>query len=621
MARRNVTVEDNKPTAALRVSLDKPTPRRMLRAGALMVTTSFRAAPWLATGVVSFTAISALASPVEALMVKRIADGVVNGDTDAVVTAAAIAAVVAAAAYVMNMYGIAIFRMTMEEKTRLYIERHILRLVGGLPGLEHHERPEYADEVDLLRGSQGLLAQPAGPIVFIFSYALVGVSTMTLLARMHPLLLLLPITGVPSLIAGGVGTRLAREASERTVERMRHLGVMFSLATTPAPGKELRIFGIGPELTRRHGNVQRDVLLESTVASAKAAALSALGSAVFVAGYIGAVVFMARRALHGQATVGDVLLTVTLASTINGMVAGMVTMVSWFGSTMKVVGRYVWLIDYADQQAGRSLHPQPVPARIDQGIELRGVSFRYPGTDTDVLRDVNLTLPAGSTVAIVGDNGAGKSTLVKLLCRFYEPTEGTISIDGQALCHLDAQEWRARTSAAFQDFARFHFIAQESVGVGDLPRIEDAAAVLTALDRAQASDVLDDLPSALATQLGKQFDDGVELSGGQWQKLALARALMREAPLLLLLDEPTASLDAHTEHALFERYAQGARRVATDVGAITLLVSHRFSTVRMADLIIVVEDGHVTEMGSHEELVRAGATYAELYEIQARAYR
>jgi ATP-binding cassette subfamily B protein len=621
MPRRRRTSEPPMKKSELRKTLEKPSLRRMLRGAALMVTTSFKAAPLLATGVVTFTAVSALANPVEALMIKRIADGVVRADKGAVVTAAVVAAVVSGAAYVMNMYGIAIFRMTMEEKTRLYIERHVLRLVGGLPGLEHHERPEYADEIELLRGGQGLLAQPAGPIVFLFSYALMMVSTLTLLARLHPVLLLLPIAGVPSLIGGGIGTRIGREVSERTVERQRHLAVMFSLATGPSSGKELRIFGIGPELMARQARGQRAVLRDTTIGGAKGAAISAGGSVVFAAGYIGAVIFMARRALHGQATVGDVLLTVTLASTINGMVGGAVTMIGWFGSTMKLVSRYLWLIDYAKSQEHSGDREGTVPARLTEGITFHGVGFRYPASEVDVLSDVNLTLPAGSTVAIVGDNGAGKTTLVKLLCRFYEPTAGTITVDGIVLGDLDPAAWRLRTAAAFQDFATFHFTAQESVGVGDLGRITDADAVMTALQRAQATDVLDSLPSGLGTQLGRQFDDGMELSVGQWQKLALSRALMRDEPLLLLLDEPTASLDAQTEHALFERYSQGARRAASDTGAITVLVSHRFSTVRMADTIIVVDGGRVAEMGSHEQLMAAGGTYAELYEIQARAYR
>jgi ATP-binding cassette subfamily B protein len=221
----------------------------------------------------------------------------------------------------------------------------------------------------------------------------------------------------------------------------------------------------------------------------------------------------------------------------------------------------------------------------------------------------------------VGDNGAGKTTLVKLLCRFYEPTTGTITVDGVDLRDFPVTEWRARISAGFQDFGRWKLLARESVGVGEPAHAGDDAALRGALERAAAPELPELLPRGFDTQLGRDFQDGVELSLGQWQKVALGRAMMRTAPLLLVLDEPTASLDAATEHALFERFAGAARGVAARSGAITILVSHRFSTVRMADLILVVAGGRIAEAGEHAALVRAGGLYAQLYELQARAYR
>jgi ATP-binding cassette subfamily B protein len=270
--------------------------------------------------------------------------------------------------------------------------------------------------------------------------------------------------------------------------------------------------------------------------------------------------------------------------------------------------------------------PLPPPDRLVDGIALCGVAFRYPGSDAVVLDAVDLVLPAGSTVAIVGDNGAGKTTLVKLLCRFYEPTAGRITVDGVDLARLPIDAWRARIAAGFQDFGRLQLLARESIGVGDVAQLDRGddgadAGVLAALDRAAAGDLPPALPHGLATQLGREFQGGVDLSLGQWQKVALGRAMMRTAPLLVILDEPTASLDAPTEHALFERFAGAARRVAADSGAITVLISHRFSTVRMADLILVVAGGRIAEIGDHAALIRAGGLYAELYELQRRAYR
>jgi ATP-binding cassette subfamily B protein len=223
-------------------------------------------------------------------------------------------------------------------------------------------------------------------------------------------------------------------------------------------------------------------------------------------------------------------------------------------------------------------------------------------------------------VALVGENGAGKTTLVKLLCRMYEPTEGRILVDGVDLAEIEVGAWRRRLSAAFQDFARLELAAGEAVGVGDLARLDDAGAVRSALDRAGAIDLLPALPQGAETQLGVRWDGGVELSTGQWQKLALGRALMREEPLVVFFDEPTASLDALAEHALFERYARAARAGGAR-GAVTVLVSHRFSTVRSADLILVMEDGGVTGLGHHDQLVVGEGLYAQLYSLQARAYR
>jgi ATP-binding cassette, subfamily B, bacterial len=260
-----------------------------------------------------------------------------------------------------------------------------------------------------------------------------------------------------------------------------------------------------------------------------------------------------------------------------------------------------------------------VPARLTHGIELANVSFRYPGTEHAVLDDVSLAVPTGSMVALVGENGAGKTTLVKLLCRFYEPTGGRITVDGADLRSLDYEAWRQRIGAGFQDFCRFEFSVQETVGVGDLPYIDASGHLEAALTRADAADVVASLPHGLQTQLGRGWEDGVDLSGGQWQKLALARGLMRETPLLLVLDEPTAAIDAPTEHALFERFAEAGRR-GERRGTITLVVSHRFSTVRMADLIVVMDKGTIVEQGTHAQLMQRGGLYAELYTLQASAY-
>jgi ATP-binding cassette, subfamily B, bacterial len=287
---------------------------------------------------------------------------------------------------------------------------------------------------------------------------------------------------------------------------------------------------------------------------------------------------------------------------------------------LDVSRRLVWLEDHAAAAVGTA--DGQVPERLAEGIRLESVGFCYPGTEKPVLDDVSVVLPAGKVIALVGENGAGKSTLVKLLCGFYTPTAGSIGVDGVDLNRIPPDEWRRRVAGAFQDFLRLEYPVRTSVGVGDLPRADDPAAVRAAAERGGLHDVLAGLPHGMDTQLGASWKDGVDLSHGQWQKTALARGFMRESNLLLVLDEPTSALDAEVEHALFERFAQAARSSGDSAtGRITLLVSHRFSTVRMADLILVLHGSRLAECGSHDELMARGGHYAELYEIQASSYR
>jgi len=253
------------------------------------------------------------------------------------------------------------------------------------------------------------------------------------------------------------------------------------------------------------------------------------------------------------------------------------------------------------------------------GIEVRNLSFRYGGSDTDVLRDVSLSLPSGSTVALVGENGAGKTTLVKLLCGLYEPSGGQILVNG-APPDRPPSACRPEVTACFQDFVRFELPLRESIGIGQLAEMQVAEAVERAVREAGADSLVEALPHGLDTQLGERWPGGVGLSLGQWQKVALGRMLMRPTASLFVLDEPTASLDVATEQALFERFSKASRRAAGR-SAITLLVSHRFSTVRSADLIVVLEGGAVVATGTHDELMTQGGLYAELFGLQSRGFR
>jgi ATP-binding cassette subfamily B protein len=346
--------------------------------------------------------------------------------------------------------------------------------------------------------------------------------------------------------------------------------------------------------------------------------------AVFGAAYVAAIVFVASGL---EASAGSVLLVLAAGSRLSQYVGAAVGEIGFLrGIWLDASRRLAWLEDYA---AGIDEDAQlPAPDRIERSVRFEHVSFTYPGTERLVLDDVSIELPAGVVVAIVGENGAGKTTLVKLLCRMYAPTSGAIFVDDVDLARISSQQWRERVAGAFQDFFRFEFRALTTVGLGDEPRMDERPAVSDAVARAGADDVIDRLAHGLDTQLGPTWDAGVEVSYGQWQKLALARGFMRAEPLVLVLDEPTSALDAETEHALFERYAASSRRGpdrgdgdGDGNGGITILVSHRFSTVRMADLIVVIEGSRVVEVGSHDELMAGGGHYADLYGIQAAAYR
>ena len=316
---------------------------------------------------------------------------------------------------------------------------------------------------------------------------------------------------------------------------------------------------------------------------------------------------------------GQVLLVLAAGARLSAYIGATVGEIGFLrGFWMDGSRRLAWLEDYA--AAFLATADKPVPQTLRTGIHVDRVSFAYPGTSRVVLDDVSVTLPAGAVVAVVGENGAGKTTLVKLLAKMYEPSSGAILIDETPLARVRADEWRSRLAGAFQDFFRFEFQARQTVGLGDVPRVDNEQAVTTAVSRAGASDVVTRLGSGLDTQLGPTWPGGVDVSFGQWQKLALARGFMRDEPLLLILDEPTAALDAETEHDLFEQFSAAARR-ADAAGRITILVSHRFSTVRMADLIVVLDGARLVEVGTHDELLARGGQYAELYRIQAAAYR
>lgn len=601
---------------------DRPGARGTWRAVRTAMSVGLRAAPGRMAALMALRVSTEFGGPAQAWGLKVLTDAVAGRDYRQGLWAAAFVAGVQVAIDGMSWLHMGVL-MGLRERVGQEMDRRLITLAMEVPGIEHYERPDYQDELQLLRNQRAALANIPDATIGNIGLLVRAITTVALLIAIHPGLALLPLFGVPAVLLGGAAERRNQRIQEAVIERSRSAHWMYATATERDMGKELRLFGARSAILGRHDELSRQVTREMNRHTNTTSVMSAAGWLVFALGFVGAIALVAARAGRGQATPGDVVLTMSLAQQINNQLTGAVGMVSFLIRTARVGHRFVWLSDYAEGAIAslRPPKPAPLPDHLEHGITFEGVSFRYPGTEVDVLRDVDLHLDAGSTVAIVGDNGAGKSTLIKLLCRFYEPTTGRILVDGRPLTDVEPAAWRDRLAAGFQDFARFELTAQHAVGVGDLGQVDRPESVRSALERASASDVLADLPAGLDTQLGRTFEGGVELSGGQWQKVALGRAMMRERPLLLVLDEPTSSLDPLAEHALFERYAGAARRVGAELGAITVLVSHRFSTVRMADKIVVVEDGQIAEVGTHDELARRGGIYAELYELQARSYR
>jgi ATP-binding cassette, subfamily B, bacterial len=600
--------------------------RERVRPVLAMAVACFRADPLRAALSLLFRLTAAAAGPVFAAATARLIDAArPEQPWAAAMGAAVVLAAAVAARAVLDEIGWKVVQI-LEERTAHFVDLEIIALVGGLPGLEHLERPEHLDRIDRIKEEQWLLAMSVEALVnTAVTFFAIGL-TVAVLGTVDPWLLLLPLFALPSLAAGAKAERIRWKVLDERMADYRLSEDLLKLATQTGPAKELRVFGLGGEIVRRHREVVDRMERWEREHRLQGAYLVAAGRAVFVLGYVGAIALVAGRVGRGAASTGDLVLTVVLAGQVMSQLNGATGTANWTAWTFTAVRRWLWLLDYAVDarravQAPGAVDSLPAPRALRDGIRFEGVSFRYPGTDVDVLTGVDLYVPAGTTVAVVGDNGAGKSTLVKLLCRFYEPTEGRMTVDGVDLRAVDVDGWRASTGAVFQDHARLELVALEAVTIGDTSAFGSVDAADAAMPRAGSSDVLSALPEGWDTQLGARWPKGVDLSGGQWQKLALGRGMMRDEAILFVFDEPTAALDAETEHRLFAEYAALSARGRAERGTVTVLVSHRFSTVRMADLIVVVADGHITEAGSHDELVRAGGTYAELYGLQARAYR
>jgi ATP-binding cassette subfamily B protein len=537
-----------------------------------------------------------LSTPFVGVLLKGLTDHAIAGNARTATVYALATALLLVFELVMSNFA-HLYYFELGEKMGVALDEELASRVNGVADLEHFDDPEYADTLTLVRQDITQTRTGLESVLHLGALLLRAGVTTALLAWVSPWLALLPVAAVPAVLISRRAQLVINRARERNASSTRFTKHLVELASSADAVKEIRLFGADAFLREKHAQTWSATTRDLWRAQLAGAALRATGQLLFVLAYGGALLLV----LRGGPTLGEFVLVVTLAGQIGAQVSSVLGLMG----TFQIASRFVDRLDLLTMTVAMPMltRPRQTPTPVlRRGIVLDRVSFAYRD-GPPVLRDISLTFAPGTTVAIVGENGAGKSTLVKLLCGFYQPTSGTIS----------PMLPRERISLLFQDFARLQVQLREAVGVGDLPHAGDDNAVGLALRLAEAESVVDKV--GLDGLLGRDYGDGAELSGGQWQRLGLARSLMRPDPLLLVLDEPASALDAQAEFALFNRFAAAAAPTA-----VTIFVSHRFSTVRMADLIVVLDGGRVAELGGHHELMALGGLYAELFALQARAY-
>ena len=427
------------------------------------------------------------------------------------------------------------------------------------------------------------------------------------------LMVLLVAAVVPAFLGETHFTTLAYSVLYRWTPQRRELDYLRLLGASNQSAKEVKIFGLGGHLAQRYDEVSERIFEENKKLAKKRAFLGSLLNLVATGGYYGAYVVVLVRTLAGGITIGTFVFLTGAFSRSRGYIEKILSSLNDISEQALFLKD---LFDFFEMEPLIRSRPGalPAPRPIRAGFEFRNVAFAYPGAEQPVLKNVSFSLHPGEKIALIGENGAGKTTLVKLLARLYDPTEGAILLDGVDLREYDVEDFRKEIGVIFQDYMRYEMLASENIGFGKIEELRERGRVERAAKRSLAESVILRLPNGYDQMLGRRFEGGVDLSGGEWQKFALARAYMRDAQLLIL-DEPTATLDARAEYEVFQRFAELTR------ARMAVLISHRFSTVRMADRILVLEHGEIREQGTHSQLLALGGQYAELFELQAAGYR
>ncbi len=444
--------------------------------------------------------------------------------------------------------------------------------------------------------------------------AITLISLVALLVRFSPwLAIIVFVTAIPSFLSQSQYAERAFRAVSRRAPESRLLNYLEMLLTGNDTVKEIKLFGLGKPLLRRYQELFTKFYMED-LAIAQRRTLAGLGwGLISNLAYYGSYAWIVLRTVAGRITLGDMTMFLGIFRQSQNSILALLTSLNRLYESNLYLDN---LLDYLKLEPVLSAPATGLiaPAPIRQGIEFRDVSFRYPGSDTFVLRNINLHIQPSERIALVGLNGAGKTTLIKLLTRLYDPTGGQILLDGVDLREYNLSSLHQRFGVIFQDFVRYQFTVRENIGFGQIDALDDLDRIKNAADRGGADDIIEKMPQGYDTMLGRRWEKGQELSGGQWQKIALARAFMRKAEVLVL-DEPTSALDAEAEYEVFRRFGELME------GRIAVLISHRFSTVRMADRIVVLSAGKILELGSHAELMALDGAYARLFNLQAEGYR
>lgn len=587
----------------------------------LIVGTAFRTSPAGALALLILVPLGEATQPLLAFWLALMLKGALHHQMGYVITAAIAIVVSQGFYYIIDISGTNM-RFSLSEKVGHAFDQRIAWLNASLPRLDHLERPDVQQRLELLRETQGSLGNSLQELVMALAEVVVALVSLGLLIVASPILLLLVPFGLPALYTGPAGQAMLRRAEDEGAVPRRLARHWHSLAESPVSAAMIRVSGLDAILPQLLASALHRSNRPVTRARQLGVLLSLGEQLIFALGYLAAIGFTIWRARHGQADASDVVLVAVVGLRLQGQIIGPIKTIGQLGQTLRAAERMLWLEDYA--RGAQSASTRAVPAISTYGsgrLRLQDVTFTYPQADRPSLTAITTELRPGSVVAIVGENGAGKSTLVNLLCGFYLPSSGRILLNHDTnIAQLDPAAWRTQLSATFQDYVNFEVTAGTAIGIGDLSRLADTKAINQALSRAGATELVPALPRGLDTQLGARWPDGIDISGGQWQSLALARASMRDTPRLVVLDEPTASLDAQAEHDLFTRYTAASQDLRGR-GAVTVLVSHRFSTVRMADHIIVLDHGRLVEEGTHTQLITRRGFYQELYTLQADGYR